>query len=64
MSDPGNAAFRNLPPGPHSGLPTDPEAHVAPASGDRHIRAVLRSRWTWILLVGVVVAVGTFMSVR
>jgi hypothetical protein len=65
FSDPGNAAFRDLPPGPHSGMPTDPDAHVAPDSFDRRLRTVLRSRgaaWAGIALVCVVVAIGILMS--
>jgi hypothetical protein len=59
---PGNAGFNEYPPGPHSGVPTDPDAHVVSDSLDRRIWRVIRSRWTVIGLVCVVVAVGAFLS--
>jgi hypothetical protein len=37
----GNAAFRSFPPGPHSGIDTDPDAHVAPDSIDSRARSAL-----------------------
>jgi hypothetical protein len=38
---PGNAAFRDYSPGPHSGLDTDPDTHLAPDSIDSRARAAL-----------------------
>jgi hypothetical protein len=38
---PGNQAFRAYPPGPHSGVDTDPDAHVAPDSIDGRARTAL-----------------------
>jgi hypothetical protein len=40
-NSPGNASFRDLPPGPHSGVDTDPDAHVAPDSIDSRARIAL-----------------------
>ena len=40
-SNPNDAAFRSYSPGPHSGVPTDPDAHVAPDSIDSHARNAL-----------------------
>ncbi|HEY3529042.1 MAG TPA: hypothetical protein VGK78_07815 [Nocardioides sp.] len=62
FSNPGSAPFRDLPPGPHPGVPTDPDAHVAPDSLDRRIRSVVRSRWTLIVLGCVVVAIFVVLS--
>jgi len=39
--NPGTAPFRDLPPGPHSGVDTDPAAHVAPDSIDSRARNAL-----------------------
>jgi len=39
--NPGNASFRDFPPGPHSGVDTDPDAHVAPSSFDTRARTAL-----------------------
>jgi hypothetical protein len=39
--NPGNAAFRNYSPGPHSGLDTDPDTHLAPDSIDSRARTTL-----------------------
>jgi hypothetical protein len=64
FNTPGNAGFRDFPPGPHSGVPTDPDSQVAPDSLDRSIRTVIRSRWTWIVLVCIVLAIGVFLSVH
>ncbi len=38
---PGNAAFRDFPPGPHSGVDTDPDAQVASDSIDSRARNAL-----------------------
>jgi Domain of unknown function (DUF4190) len=38
---PGNAAFRSFPPGPHSGVDTDQDAHAAPDSIDSRARSAL-----------------------
>lgn len=62
FTNPDSAPFRDLPPGPHSGVPTDPDAQFVPDPLDRRIRSVLRSRWTWIVLVCVVLAIGLLMS--
>lgn len=40
-SNPGIGAFRSLAPGPHSGVDTDPDAHVAPDSIDGRARTAL-----------------------
>jgi protein-S-isoprenylcysteine O-methyltransferase Ste14 len=40
-SNPGNAAFRDYSPGPHSGVDTDPDAQVAPGSMDSRARNAL-----------------------
>jgi hypothetical protein len=37
----GNAAFRSFPPGPHSGIDTDPDPHVAPDSIHSRARSAL-----------------------
>jgi hypothetical protein len=37
----GNQAFRSYPPGPHSGVDTDPDPHVAPDSIDGRARTAL-----------------------
>ena len=39
--NPGTAAFRSFSPGPHSGVGTDPDAHVAPDSIDTRARTAL-----------------------
>ena len=39
--NPGTATFRSYSPGPHSGLDTDPNAHVAPDSIDGGARSAL-----------------------
>jgi hypothetical protein len=39
--NPNTGAFRDLPPGPHSGVPTDPDARVAPDAIDRDARTAL-----------------------
>jgi hypothetical protein len=41
FQNPGNAAFRDYSPGPHSGVDTDPDAHVAPDSVDSRARTAL-----------------------
>jgi hypothetical protein len=67
FSNPGNAGFNDFPPGPHAGVPTDPNAHVVPDPIDTGIRKALRSRWarpSAIVLVCVVVAIGVFMSLH
>jgi len=38
---PGNAGFRDSPPGPHSGVDTDPDPHVAPDPFDGRARTSL-----------------------
>jgi hypothetical protein len=38
---PGNEAFRDYSPGPHSGVDTDPDAHVASDSLDSRARTAL-----------------------
>jgi hypothetical protein len=38
---PGNAAFRDYSPGPHSGVDTDPDAHVVSDSLDSRARTAL-----------------------
>lgn len=38
---PGNASFRDLPPGPHSGVDPDPNHRVAPDSMDSRARTAL-----------------------
>ena len=66
LNTPGNAGFNQYPPGPHSGVPTDPHAHVAPDSLDREIRTIMRSRWAkWVgvSLLCVVLAIGIYMSI-
>ena len=63
--NPGNAGFRDFPPGPHSGMPTDPDAHVESDPVDKRIWRFTRSRWgawTGIALVCVVIGIGIFMS--
>jgi len=39
--NPNTGAFRDLPPGPHSGVGTDPDAQVAPDSMDSRARTAL-----------------------
>jgi hypothetical protein len=39
--NPGNAPFRDFPPGPHSGVDADPDAQVAPSSFDTRARTAL-----------------------
>jgi hypothetical protein len=39
--NPGNAAFRSYSPGPHSGVPTEPDPHVASDSLDSRARSAL-----------------------
>jgi len=39
--NPGTAAFRSYKPGPHSGVDTDPDLHVAPDSIDSRARTAL-----------------------
>jgi ABC-type Fe3+ transport system permease subunit len=39
--NPGNASFRDFPPGPHSGVDPDEDQHVAPDSLDSHARTAL-----------------------
>ena len=41
FNTPGNSAFRDFSPGPHSGTDTDPDAHVAPDSLDSRARTAL-----------------------
>ena len=40
-NNPGNAAFRDFPPGPHAGVDTDPDAQVAPDPFDSRARTAL-----------------------
>jgi hypothetical protein len=39
--NPNTAPFRDLPPGPHAGVETDPRAEVAPSSLDSRARNAL-----------------------
>jgi hypothetical protein len=39
--NPGNTPFRDFPPGPHSGVDPDPDAHVAADSMDSRARTAL-----------------------
>jgi hypothetical protein len=39
--NPGNASFRDFPPGPHSGVDPDEDHHVAPDSMDGRARTAL-----------------------
>lgn len=39
--NPVSASLRDYPPGPHSGLPTDPDPHIAPDSMDARARTAL-----------------------
>jgi len=41
FNTPGNAGFRDYPPGPHSGVDTDPDAQVAADSLDARARTAL-----------------------
>ena len=41
FNTPGNAGFRDYPPGPHSGVDTDPDAHVARDAFDGRARTSL-----------------------
>jgi hypothetical protein len=41
FQNPGNAAFRDYSPGPHSGVDPDHDAHVAPDSIDTRARTAL-----------------------
>jgi len=41
FNDPNTAAFRDLSPGPHAGVDTDPDDHVAPGSLDSRARNAL-----------------------
>jgi hypothetical protein len=40
-SNPNTSAMRNLPPGPHAGVETDPDAHGAPGEIDARARGAL-----------------------
>lgn len=54
--NPNTGAFRDLPPGPHAGVETDPDAHVAPGSIDSRARNAL-TLGLLSLLFGVVTGV-------
>ena len=54
--DPGAGAFRDYSPGPHSGLDTDPDAHVASDSIDGRARNAL-TLGLFSLLFGVITGV-------
>lgn len=41
FNNPGNAGFSAYSPGPHSGVDTDPDAHVAPDSFEARARTAL-----------------------
>lgn len=63
FQNPGSAPFRDLPPGPHSGVPTDPDAHATPDTLDRRIRALLRNPWTAVTVGCVILAIFILLSV-
>jgi len=54
--NPGNAAFRQYSPGPHSGVDPDPDAQVAPSSFDSRARTAL-TLGLLSLLVGVLAGI-------
>jgi hypothetical protein len=56
VGDAGAGAFRDYSPGPHAGLDTDPDAHVAPDSIDSRARAAL-TLGLLSLLLGVVTGI-------
>ncbi len=54
--NPNTGAFRDLPPGPHSGVDTDPDAHVEAGSIDSRARNAL-TLGLLSLLLGVVTGI-------
>lgn len=65
FNNPGNAGFNQYPPGPHSGMPTDPDARIDSDPLDRRVWMFTRSRWAaliGIVLACVVLATVIFMS--
>ena len=56
FNSPSNGAFRDYSPGPHAGVDTDPEAHVAPDSLETRARTAL-TLGLISLLLGVVTGI-------
>jgi len=49
FNNPGNAGFNHYPPGPHSGMPADPDTRIDSDPFDRRVWMFTRSRWSALI---------------